>query len=299
MGTIIDHTAVTSAAPADRESALRIAVATATTCLAEARCDPNDLDLLLNTGLYRDRDMSEPALAALIQQDIGANPEDPHADAHGTFSFDIANGVCGPLTALRVADGFFRSGSVQRALVVTSDADPGYGLIDDFPFAGVGGALLCSWSDGEEGLGPFHWGNFPDGGASFRTTVRYEDGRNQMHIDAADHLDDTLALAAAKVAGDCLAGEASNLADIDLIVAAPAHPAFAAALASHLGVPRERIAVADEARTHTAALIAALHEALTAGRAGPGSTILLVAAAAGVTAGAALYRTPIAGAQHS
>jgi 3-oxoacyl-[acyl-carrier-protein] synthase III len=293
MGTIIDHTSVTHAAPADRESALRIAVAAAKTCLTEAGCDANHLDLLINVGLYRDRNMGEPALAALIQQDIGANTEDPHADAHGTFSFDIANGVCGPLTALRVADGFFRSGSVQRALVVTSDADPGYGLMDDFPFAGVGGALLCSYRDGNEGLGPFHWGNFPDGGASFRTTVRYEDGRNQMHIDVADHLDDTLAVAAAKVAHDCLASEASSLADIDLVIAAPAHPAFATALAAHLGVPQDRIAVADEARAHTAALIEALHEALTAGRAGPGSTILLVAAAAGVTAGAALYRTPI------
>ncbi len=35
--------------------------------------------------------IAEPALAAIIQQDIGANPEDPHADTHGTFSFDISN----------------------------------------------------------------------------------------------------------------------------------------------------------------------------------------------------------------
>ena len=143
MGTIIDHTTVTAAVPADRESALRIAVAAAKACLHEADCDPNELDLMINAGIYRDRNMGEPALAALIQQDIGAHPEDPHADTHGTFSFDIANGVCGPLTALRVADGFFRSGSVRRALVVTSDADPGYGMIHDFPFAGVGGALVA------------------------------------------------------------------------------------------------------------------------------------------------------------
>ena len=44
--------------------------------------------------------------------------------------------------------------------------------------------------------------------------------------------------------------------------------------------------------THTAALTAPLHDATTTGRAGPGSTVLLVAAPAGVTAGAALYRVP-------
>jgi hypothetical protein len=34
---------------------------------------------------------------------------DPHSHAHGTFSFDIANGVCGVLTALQIADGLLRS----------------------------------------------------------------------------------------------------------------------------------------------------------------------------------------------
>jgi 3-oxoacyl-[acyl-carrier-protein] synthase III len=51
----------------------------------------------------------EPAIAALIQEDIGANPEDPHDDAHGTFSFDIANGTFGVLIALQIVDGFLRS----------------------------------------------------------------------------------------------------------------------------------------------------------------------------------------------
>ena len=37
------------------------------------------MDLLINAGIYRDRNLGEPALAAMIQQDIGAHPEDPHA----------------------------------------------------------------------------------------------------------------------------------------------------------------------------------------------------------------------------
>ena len=71
--------------------------------------------MLINAGIYRDRNMAEPALAALIQADIGAHPEDPHPDSHGTFSFDVANGVCGVLTALQIADGFLRSHAIQRA----------------------------------------------------------------------------------------------------------------------------------------------------------------------------------------
>ena len=293
MGTIIDHATVTPAGWRSRHSALKIAVATSKACLDEAGWSPNDLDLLVNVGLYRDRDLGEPALAALIQQDIGANPEDPYPGTHGTFSFDLANGVCGPLTALKVVDGFLHSGSIQHALVVASDADPGHGIAKDFPFAGAGAAMLCSWTDDEVGLGPIRWGNFPDGGETFRTTVTYTDGHNRLEVTAADAIDDVFAVAGAKVALDCLDAASIDLDAVDCIVAAPARAGFAAALAAHLGVTPTLIAVAADERIHTAALIASLHDARAGGRIRPGAVVLLVAVGAGVTAGAALYRVPL------
>src|SRR6516164_8287214 len=98
MATVIDRIELTEGGWRDRHSALRLAVTAARDCLNETGRTPHDIDLLINAGIYRDRNLGEPALAAMIQQDIGANPEDPHAGAHGTFSFDIANGVCGTLT---------------------------------------------------------------------------------------------------------------------------------------------------------------------------------------------------------
>lgn len=292
MGTVIDHATVTQASWRSRHSALRLAVASARGCLDEAGCPASDLDLLVNVGLYRDRNLGEPALAALIQEDVGANPEDPHPDTHGTFSFDIANGTCGPLTALQVVDGFLRSGTIRRALVVASDADPGHGLSEHFPFAGVGGALLCGWAADESGFDSFRWANFPDGGESFRSTVTYRDGRNRLEIVASDHMDEAYALAGSKVALECLDSASTDLAEVDLVLAAPARPGFSAGLAAHLGVPVERVAVTGDERVHTAALIAAIHGATLDARLRPGSTVLVVAVGAGVTAGAALYRVP-------
>src|ERR671935_110610 len=98
MGTLIDRVALTQGKWRDRHSALHLAVRAAKDCLHHDGRDPHDVDLLINTGIYRDRNLGEPALAALIQEDIGANPEDPHGNAHGTFSFDVANGTCGVLT---------------------------------------------------------------------------------------------------------------------------------------------------------------------------------------------------------
>jgi len=288
MGTVIDRLDVTRGGWRTRHSALHLAVAAARTCLRRAGRDPDDVDLLINTGIYRDKNLAEPALAALIQQDIGANPEDPHDDAHGTFSFDISNGTCGVLTALQIIDGFLRSHTVNCALVVASDANPGRGMTEDFPFSPVGAALLCDWSDDDFGLGRVHWVNIPDDGENFRATVGLEDARNVLRFSGSAAMDEQFAAAAGQAARSCLEEAALDLSEVDFVVAAPARHAYRAALAAQLAVPVERIIVAEDESMHTASLVAALRSA--AEELPPGARVLLVAAGAGVTAGAALYR---------
>lgn len=291
MGTVIDRVDIAHPHWRDRHSALHLAVTAAKMCLQRADCDPDELDLVVNAGIYRDRNMGEPALAALIQDDIGANPEDPHAGAHGTFSFDIANGTCGVLTGLQIVDGFLRARSIHRGLIVASDADPGHGMSEHFPFSASGAALLCGWSDDDYGLSRMSWVNGDGEDAeAFTATVGFADARNILRFTESPDMDDRFAAAAARAARACLDAHSVSLSAIDLIVAAPARPGFRAALSERLSVPVEKVRVADDERMHTAALAAAF------GRRGAalpaGAQVLLVAAGAGVTAGAALYRQP-------
>ena len=288
MGTVIERLDVTQGGWRTRHSALHLAVAAAKSCLEGASREADDVDLLINTGVYRDKNLAEPALAALIQEDVGANPEDPHDDAHGTFSFDIANGTCGILTALQIVDGFLRSHTIDCDLVVASDADPGRGMSEHFPFSPVGAAMLCDWTEDDSGLGRVHWVNIPDDGENFRATVGLEDSRNVLRFSASAAMDEQYAAAGAQVAHNCLEEASLGLSDIDVIVAAPARHGYRAALAAQLAVPVERIVVADDENMHTASLVAALRGA--AEELSPGARVLLIAASAGVTAGAALYR---------
>lgn len=290
MGTIIDHLEVTRGGWRHRHSALHLAVMAARNCLDAARREADDVDLLVNAGIYRDRNLGEPALAALIQEDIGANPEDPHEQAHGTFSFDISNGSCGILTGLQIVDGFLRSGAVTHALITASDADPGRGLSEDFPFAPVGVALLCDWADNDYGLGRVSWVNRPDGGATFRATVGSVDARNVLRFAESPDLDDRFAEAAAEAVRGCLREAAMTQADVDVVVAAPARPRYRALLAERLGLRAEQIVVADDDTTHTASIASGLQRVRVEI---PGAErILIVTAGAGITAGAALYREP-------
>jgi 3-oxoacyl-[acyl-carrier-protein] synthase-3 len=289
MGTVIDRVAITQGGWRNRHSALRLAVKTANDCLDAAGRDADDVDLLINAGMYRDRNLGEPALAALIQEDIGANPEDPHAHAHGTFSFDIANGTCGLLTALQIVDGFLKSEVIDCALVVTSDADPGHGMSENFPFSPAGAALLCNWAD-EGGVESIVWMNAPDEGESFNATVGLVDGRNVLRFGISEEHDEQLAAAAAQAADKCLRESALTLGDVDAIIAAPARSHYRAVLARHLGMPADRIIVADDERMNTASLAAAFDRAAQQFRAG--DRVLLIAAGAGIAAGAALYKVP-------
>jgi 3-oxoacyl-[acyl-carrier-protein] synthase-3 len=295
MGTVIDGLHVTHGTWRSRRSALQLAVTAAKDCLVHADTAPSELDLLINAGIYRDRNLGEPALAAIIQEDIGANPEDPHSDAHGTFSFDIANGACGVLTALQIADGFLRSQTISRALVVASDADPGRGASERFPFSPAGAAVLCKWSDQDDGLGPVHWVNSPDDGDNFRAVINFDMFRNVLRFRESPAIASELAAAAAQAAERCLDDAALNLSDIPVIIAAPGDHHYRAELASRLGVSVERIAVASDEHMHTASLVAALkHETATLPA---GTPVLLVAASAGIVAGAALYRMPTSNAR--
>lgn len=290
MGTVIEQIAVTEGRWRARRSALRLAVSTAKDCLERAGRSPREIDLLINAGIYRDRNLGEPALAAMIQEDIDANPEDPHSGTHGTFSFDVASGTCGVLTALQIVDGYLKSRTIQCALVVASDADPGHGMSEDFPFTPAGAALLCHWTDDDCGLEPIHWRAAPDGGESFNATVGLVDGRNVLRFSSTADQARRFADAAAAAVEECLRASALELDCVDAIVAAPAGRDFRCALADRLGVSADDVTVAGDAELHTASLAAAFDRAASA--VGPGGRMLLIAAGAGITAGAALYRVP-------
>ncbi|MBY0286298.1 MAG: 3-oxoacyl-ACP synthase [Mycobacteriaceae bacterium] len=288
MGTVIDAVGCAEGRWRTRHSALHLAVESAEDCLRHAGRTAREIDLLINAGIYRDRNLAEPALAALIQQDVGANPEEPHENGHGTFSFDVANGTCGLLTALQIADGFLKSRVIRCAMVVASDADPGHGMSDNFPFAAAGASLLCTWSDDDRGLGRTYWQNLSDDGDCLSATVGLVDHRNVLRFHESSSVDQRFADAASRAVERCLRDASLTIDDVDAIVATPPRPQYRAALAVQLGLPPERITVADDGKMHTASLASAFNEAATA--VGAPGLILIVAAGAGVTAGAALYR---------
>ncbi|HZM38619.1 MAG TPA: hypothetical protein VFB94_05865 [Acidimicrobiales bacterium] len=287
MSTTIDSVATATGGRGRRPSAHGLADAVARRALHDAGLPARDVDLLINAGLYHDRNLGEPALAALIQEDIGANPEDPHAGGHGTFSFDVANGSCGLLTGLQVADGFLRAGTIRHALIVASDARPALRLARGFPFAPTGAAIVCGWRRDGRGIQAFRFAAPPtDSGGGLRATVRFAGGRNRLTISEDAGFAAAAGTWAGEVADKLLADHGLHAGDVDVVVANPLTASFLAALAERLGVDRARmVEPAGGPAAHTAGLGLALAAAPP-----DAATALLVSAGAGPIAGAALLR---------
>jgi 3-oxoacyl-[acyl-carrier-protein] synthase-3 len=301
MGTTLEAIATTRSRNPFGSRALRLADRAARACLKDAGRTSGELDVLINAGVYRDKNLAEPALAALIQEDIGANPGHPPVAGHGTFSFDVDNGACGVLTGAYLVDGFLRSGMIRLGMVVTSDVDPGASR--GYPFPPVGGALLLGRDDAAPGLTDFHFETFPEHEELFESRVSWEQrprprlpgrlgGRPVLTV-REDASYTSQCLDCAEVAIEkYAANHGLSIADLDLLVASGPSDDLPQSLADRLGLPLGRVARPKGVlrRTHTAGPIAALEAARHTGQLQASRTALLFSVGAGITVTLALYR---------
>ena len=302
MGTRIEAVATAHAHRGPfRQGALELADEVARACLARAHRAPGDIDLLVNAGIYRDDNLVEPALASMIQEDIGANPgHPPRAGAHGTFSFDVANGGCGVLTALELLDGFVRSGTIQTGLAVASDSDPGES--ESFPFPAVGGAMLVRPASDEEGFVDFAFETFDEADGAFESAISWHEKDWHLPLSrTGEERADGRARRGVRTPGDRVrrGGDApvpraarARARSVDLAIFSQSPAGFADGLATRLDLSRGRLApVPDELRgAHTAGPIVALDAAIESGQFAAARTILFATVGAGIVVGVALYR---------
>lgn len=118
----------------------RNAISATQNCLRKIGLPIEEIGLLINAGVYREDNIVEPAISALLQKELGLNL-DYVKDNTGksTFSFDLMNGACGVLNAVQVAQACLQSSSVKKALIICGNSHPRY--------ASLGAALLLGVSD--------------------------------------------------------------------------------------------------------------------------------------------------------
>ncbi|KMO93557.1 beta-ketoacyl-[acyl-carrier-protein] synthase family protein [Streptomyces roseus] len=279
MGMVIAAARTTTHHGTGPASAVELASRAARACLARAQVSPSSVGVLINVGVYRESNTFEPALAALVQKEVGVNLDytaDP-APASG-FSFDLMNGACGVLNAVQLAQSLLDTAGAERVLITAADVHPGGDARrdPDYPYADLGGALLLQRSAAPgAGFGPVssYAGDGPsDTEGYLDTAATGGDGRSRITVRRTEgHGARRAALAAACTAG--YAREHGIDLDRTLVVG-----------------PGAGERARDEGEPHTAAPILGYLRAVAAPRPRGRDRLLLVAAGAGPSAACVSYR---------
>ncbi|MFI6044052.1 hypothetical protein ACIA8C_20645 [Nocardia sp. NPDC051321] len=267
----------------DTGSYIELATRAARTCLARAGVGVDEVGMLVNAGIFRDNNLCEPAVAALIQKRLGLGL-DYRPGRVPAFSFDVMHGAAGLLHAISVAESFLFGPDVEYALLIAGDAHPSARRdVTDTLYTPSGAAILLGKSSAVGGFGQLHTVE-PTGQVELSAWLDLgeagSNGRSTGHaVVRADPLP-----AATEAVRACIAAEAlteAHFADGRAVLLAPApDPDFPARLATALDLPRACVAGIDPrlGNPYSAAPIHAYLAARDSGRLATAQTTLLLAA---------------------
>jgi 3-oxoacyl-[acyl-carrier-protein] synthase-3 len=252
MGIVITATALSEGS--GTISSIENASLAARAAIRAAGLEPEQIDALINTGVYRDSNMVEPAMAALIQKKTGIGLE-YQTGRTPSYSFDLMNGACGVLNAVQVSTALLMTGSARHVVVVSGDTHPS--LDPDtalgLPFSCVGAAMLPEHTDEEAGFGELRVASSaensaPEGFATIRGAE--SSGRGAITIERPPDPAATLLPYAVQAANDVLAAERLDRERTILVTSRPA-PGFGKLLGQSVGIAD--IAAPDGPDTHVLA----------------------------------------------
>jgi 3-oxoacyl-[acyl-carrier-protein] synthase III len=290
MGVVIESTAVST----DRSVRSSVAHASVAVrdCVERAKISPSDVGVLVNVGIYRDSNIVEPAIAALIQKEVGINPDYVKGGPR-SMSFDLMNGACGALNGVQVAAALLTTETTRYVLVASSDAHPSNRHVETFPYATMGAAMLLRFEAGTpRGFGSVRTAPLDDGGPGVEGYAPWMTGaRDVVSVDVDPRFAARALDAAEKLARETIAAEGIDVARTFLVSSQPT-PRFALELAARLGIDARAVATAEdlEGDPHSSALTYGYHRATERGIDARTTATLFVAVGAGISAASTVYR---------
>lgn len=262
--------------------------------LDDAKVDPKDLDAIIMGTVSGDYPF--PSSACVLEEKLGAR----HA-----FSFDVGAACSGFINALAVGDLFVRSGKANKALVVGSDAlsrmlnwqDRGTCIL----FGDAAGAVVLGASEDGRGVlstklrsdGSYVKMLYVPAGGSLKPpcpeTVR---NNEQTIVMNGKEVFKVAVRSMEEVSRQALDEAGVSTDQVALVIPHQANKRIIDALASRLGMPKEKVMVNLDkyGNTSAASIPVALDEAKRAGRIKPGDIVLLNAFGAGFAWGAAVVK---------
>ena len=262
--------------------------------LKDAQIEATDLDAIIMGTVTPDYVF--PSSACVLEDMLGAR---------NVFSFDVGAACSGFLNALSVADSFIRTGQINNALVVGSDAlsrllnwqDRGTCIL----FGDGAGAVVLGASENGSGIlstrlrtdGSYVKTLYVPAGGSLKPATPETVRRNEHTITMNGKEVFKIAVRSMEeISRQALVEADVQVSEVSLVIPHQANRRIIVALAERLGIPMERVMVNLEkyGNTSAASIPVALDEAKRQGRIKPGDIVLLNAFGAGFAWGAAVIK---------
>ncbi|MBN2159885.1 MAG: hypothetical protein JW807_10850 [Spirochaetes bacterium] len=296
MGTIIKSSSIYMNGST---GSIGLAVRAAEDCIEKAGVDRHDISLIIYSGIYRDDNIVEPAIAPLIQKRLGINldPVEQGSFDRLTFSFDVHNGPCGFLAASRVAQSSLMSGACRYALLVSADAHPSKRHNPDFPFSNVGSAVMLGYSEEpQRGFLEFHFRTSGNGRVGYVAKAEVKRfgtaGRECIAFEVEHDYHDELLEFTLDSVREFINSQNLDPADVDLLLTSQQFKSFGKLISSSIGMNGKSkvIDLFDEyGDPHTSSLGLGYNYAASNKLLKKDDRILFVASGAGLSSACALY----------
>jgi 3-oxoacyl-[acyl-carrier-protein] synthase-3 len=268
------------------ESSSDLGSRAALAAIQDAKLTPKDIELIIVATITPD--MFFPSTACMIQQKIGAQCP----------AFDIAAACSGFPYALAVAEGFVRSGTYRRVLVVGAEVLSGFIDWKDRStcvlFGDGAGAVVVSEARDGHGIWATYLGadgtqgdllKIPGGGS--RIPPSEESVRSGLHYLKMQG-SEIFKLAVRRMEEairEALHRGGLKPEDVDCLIPHQANLRILQAVGERVNIPLERIFVNVEryGNMSSASTAIALYEAVKQGKIREGSNVVLVAFGGGIT----------------
>ena len=278
----------------DEFSSIQLAATAGNRCIAISGKNRSDIDLLINIGIYRDKNILEPAMASLIQKRLRLN-NDPLETRmrQQTFSFDLVNGIPSFINAIEVIDAMMQTGESTNALIVSSDTHPSRRKQDDFPFTPFGAAMLLSRDNGNRRPGQFIYQTSNNGysGLTGYTASSQPDGQNLLTIDMKnDYCEQALSFAVDAIKKG-IESKRIDLSGITAVISSQPGKNFGRSVAEGIGLsPDMAIDTFEEhGDTCSSALILGYHTGIEQNIITAEDKVLFVAVGSGLSMGCCIF----------
>ncbi|MEF9438626.1 MAG: hypothetical protein L0922_07825 [Candidatus Mariimomonas ferrooxydans] len=272
-----------------RIGSLSHAVNAGSQCLKNSNYFPMDVQVLINSGIYRDGHYVEPAVSTFIQNKLGINTE---FQGKRTLSFDLQNSGCGMLNGIHVLTNLISSGRIQSGMVISSEANADKNPDPSYQYENSGAAVMLDISPNSQiGFGNFVFKSFEKHIHLYGSFVSLTQKYGRLFVKKKKELEDAYLTCVQSVIKELLDTENLSADNISFVIPSQISEYFLNKLPENICFGTEKIInlFHKYSDTLTTSVFLSLKHLLDKNVIKPGQKIILLTVGSGITVGASIY----------